>query len=62
MKVMIGKMVGYWNSLKEDQSKIVYVGKWGIKLEVDIKSIGLTLQKKMNMKRLIYHRKIKRRI
>jgi putative DEAD/DEAH box helicase len=29
MKVMIEKMVGYWNALREGQSKIVYVGKWG---------------------------------
>ncbi|WXG60709.1 DEAD/DEAH box helicase [Campylobacter concisus] len=53
MKVMIGEVVGYWNALREEQSRTVYVGKWGIKPEVDIESIGLTLQKKMNMKRLI---------
>lgn len=53
MKVMTDEMVGYWNMLREEQSRIVYVGKWGIKPEVDIESIGLTLQKKMNMRRLI---------
>ena len=31
MKVMIDKMVGYWNTLREEQSRIVYVGKWGDK-------------------------------
>lgn len=31
MKVMIDEMVGYWNTLREEQSSIVYVGKWGDK-------------------------------
>ena len=31
MKVMIDKVVGYWNTLREEQSRIVYVGKWGDK-------------------------------
>ena len=31
MKVMVDKMVGYWNTLREKQSRIVYVGKWGDK-------------------------------
>ncbi|WGI36451.1 DEAD/DEAH box helicase [Mesomycoplasma lagogenitalium] len=31
LKVMINKMVGYWNKLKIEESKIVYVGKWGDK-------------------------------
>lgn len=32
MKVMIDEVVGYWNTLREEQSKgIVYVGKWGDK-------------------------------
>lgn len=30
-KDMINKIVGYWNTLIEEQSKIVYVGKWGDK-------------------------------
>ena len=32
MKVMIDEMVGYWNTLREEQSRIVYVGKWGDKI------------------------------
>ena len=31
MKVMIDEMVAYWNTLREEQSRIVYVGKWGDK-------------------------------
>lgn len=31
MKVMTDEMVGYWNMLREEQSRIVYVGKWGDK-------------------------------
>lgn len=31
MKVMIDKVVGYWNTLREEQSRTVYVGKWGDK-------------------------------
>ncbi|EFA90655.1 DEAD/DEAH box helicase [Peptoniphilus lacrimalis] len=31
MKVMTDEMVGYWNTLREEQSRIVYVGKWGDK-------------------------------
>lgn len=31
MKVMIDEVVGYWNTLREEQSRIVYVGKWGDK-------------------------------
>lgn len=31
MKVMIGEVVGYWNALREEQSRTVYVGKWGDK-------------------------------
>lgn len=31
MKVMIDEIVGYWNTLREEQSRIVYVGKWGDK-------------------------------
>lgn len=31
MKVMVDEMVGYWNTLREEQSKLVYVGKWGDK-------------------------------
>lgn len=31
MKVMIDEVVGYWNMLREEQSRIVYVGKWGDK-------------------------------
>lgn len=31
IKVMINKMVVYWNTLREEQSKIIYVGKWGDK-------------------------------
>ena len=31
MKVMIDEVVGYWNTLREEQSKLVYVGKWGDK-------------------------------
>ena len=30
-KDMINKIVGYWNTLIEEQSRIVYVGKWGDK-------------------------------
>ena len=32
MKVMIDEVVGYWNTLREEQSRIVYVGKWGDKI------------------------------
>ncbi|MFM1543267.1 DEAD/DEAH box helicase [Helcococcus ovis] len=31
MKVMTDEVVGYWNTLREEQSRIVYVGKWGDK-------------------------------
>ena len=31
MKVMIDEVVEYWNTLREEQSRIVYVGKWGDK-------------------------------
>ncbi|MEB3073281.1 DEAD/DEAH box helicase [Parvimonas sp. C2] len=31
IKDMINKIVGYWNTLIEEQSRIVYVGKWGDK-------------------------------
>ena len=31
MKVMIDEVVGYWNTLRGDQSRTVYVGKWGDK-------------------------------
>lgn len=31
MKVMIDEVVGHWNTLREEQSRIVYVGKWGDK-------------------------------
>lgn len=31
IKVMINEMVGYWNTLREEQSRVVYVGKWGDK-------------------------------
>ena len=31
MKIMIDEVVGYWNTLREEQSRIVYVGKWGDK-------------------------------
>lgn len=31
MKVMIDEVVGYWNTLREEQSRTVYVGKWGDK-------------------------------
>ena len=31
MKVMVDKVVTYWNTLTEEQSRIVYVGKWGDK-------------------------------
>lgn len=31
MKVMIDEVVGYWNTLREEQSRAVYVGKWGDK-------------------------------
>lgn len=31
VKVMIDEVVGYWNTLREEQSRIVYVGKWGDK-------------------------------
>lgn len=31
MKEMIERVVRYWNSLREEQSRIVYVGKWGDK-------------------------------
>ena len=31
MKVMVDKVVTYWNTLTEEQSKVVYVGKWGDK-------------------------------
>ena len=32
MKVMIDEVVGYWNTLREEQSRIVYAGKWGDKI------------------------------
>ena len=31
MKVMTDEVVRYWNTLREEQSRIVYVGKWGDK-------------------------------
>lgn len=31
MKVMIDEVVGYWNTLRGEQSRTVYVGKWGDK-------------------------------
>lgn len=31
MKQMVNEIVGYWNTLREEQSKLVYVGKWGDK-------------------------------
>lgn len=31
MKVMTDEVVGYWNTLREERSRIVYVGKWGDK-------------------------------
>ena len=31
MKVMVDEVVTYWNTLTEEQSRIVYVGKWGDK-------------------------------
>lgn len=31
MKQMVNEIVGYWNTLREEQSKSVYVGKWGDK-------------------------------
>lgn len=31
MKAMIDEVVGYWNTLREKQSRTVYVGKWGDK-------------------------------
>lgn len=31
LKEMIEKVVGYWNTLREEQSRTVYVGKWGDK-------------------------------
>lgn len=31
IKAMINEMVGYWNTLREERSRMVYVGKWGDK-------------------------------
>lgn len=31
MKQMVDEIVGYWNTLREEKSKLVYVGKWGDK-------------------------------
>ena len=32
MKDMINEVVGYWDTLREEQSRTVYVGKWGDKI------------------------------
>ena len=39
--------------LEKNNKELFMLVNGGIKLEVDIESIGLTLQKKINMKRLI---------
>ena len=31
MKQMVNEIVGYWNTLREEQAKFVFVGKWGDK-------------------------------
>ena len=46
MKEMIDEIVGYWNTLREEQAKFVFVGKWGDKIRGGHKKLWTDITEK----------------
>lgn len=52
MKEMINKIVGYWDSLKDEQAKFVFVGKWGDKTRSGHKKLWTDITEKTNVEKI----------
>lgn len=50
---MIDEVIGYWNDLSKEQSREVYVGKWGDKTRGGHRKYWTDITKKRKKKRLI---------
>lgn len=52
MREMIDEIVGYWNTLREEQAKFVFVGKWGDKVRGGHKELWTDITEKDEVEKI----------